>query len=677
MFKKSLFLVVIIAVFISGCNVEQPTETTPTLAVTATATPISTVVPTATVTPTPTPTQVETSLLPIEIGPPDRDETIVYGYDSADFPEDVNPLNGLEVETPELLDYAAMIVSISNFPASARPQAGLSFAPMVYNFFIGQGMDRFLGVFYGTVPEAHLPAIGDCEVNEEIAEFDGLILGNRVWFDDNENGRQDPNELGVAGVCVNLLDVASGEILESTTTSSNGHFGFDLASGETRVIEIVLPENFAFTQSNQIEDKYLDSDIDPETGWSNAIQMTDENDFSRDAGFVLLSLGDNSSSSDDEAQISGYAWEDLNKNGLQDEGEKPVADVLFNVYLDVDGEPVTSATTDIFGHYQIDNLDSGVTYILEADISKGMYITDANQGDDDLIDSDFIENNLSEPFELSSEDNLVFDAGITLLQGVGPVRSGRLPFARIRDMYLGSCLGFAGQWAPLGIEVCEPVFNKPQGSTDINANFMTSERMEELMYYMWTPADGIDYSGNSFSLEAPDGGIDVPEFEMHYNTLNTSKWVYDELAGGWLRYHDLPDASGNYYPTLDRLNQKQLIFNNVIVMFLPHDVQNGDGTIIDTVFELGDIGDAWLFRDGKMYDINWSYQYWEWELSTWQQRPFKYIDDEGNSFALHPGNTWVHVVTPWTCLNGATYDGYTCDEPSADLEEWHIKFGNP
>ena len=55
-----------------------------------------------------------------------------------------------------------------------------------------------------------------------------MILGNQVWLDENENGRQDPNELGVAGVCVNLLDVQSGDISQSTTTNSNGFFGFDL-----------------------------------------------------------------------------------------------------------------------------------------------------------------------------------------------------------------------------------------------------------------------------------------------------------------------------------------------------------------------------------------------------------------------------------------------------------------
>ena len=39
----------------------------------------------------------------------------------------LNPLTGLEVEDPSLLKMPAVLISISHFPATARPQAGLSF----------------------------------------------------------------------------------------------------------------------------------------------------------------------------------------------------------------------------------------------------------------------------------------------------------------------------------------------------------------------------------------------------------------------------------------------------------------------------------------------------------------------------------------------------------------------
>src|SRR5215471_16235688 len=41
----------------------------------------------------------------------------------------INPLTGLAVEDPSLLDLPAALVSIAHFPPAARPQSGLSFAP--------------------------------------------------------------------------------------------------------------------------------------------------------------------------------------------------------------------------------------------------------------------------------------------------------------------------------------------------------------------------------------------------------------------------------------------------------------------------------------------------------------------------------------------------------------------
>lgn len=75
----------------------------------------------------------------------------VIGPDS--FPEGVNPLTGLSVENPENLLLPPALVSITNFPVSSRPQAGLSFSPFVFEIYIGEGMTRFLAMFYGDFPQ--------------------------------------------------------------------------------------------------------------------------------------------------------------------------------------------------------------------------------------------------------------------------------------------------------------------------------------------------------------------------------------------------------------------------------------------------------------------------------------------------------------------------------------------
>src|ERR1051325_7170688 len=80
--------------------------------------------------------------------PQSRLSLIPFGPEPEEFPADVNPLTGLAVQDSSLLTLPAVLVSISNMPFSARPQAGPGFAPWVYEFYIGEGATRFMNVFY-------------------------------------------------------------------------------------------------------------------------------------------------------------------------------------------------------------------------------------------------------------------------------------------------------------------------------------------------------------------------------------------------------------------------------------------------------------------------------------------------------------------------------------------------
>ncbi len=73
-------------------------------------------------------------------------------YGPTDFPEGINPLTGKATD-PELLKLPPALISVSNFPASARPQYGLNTSPFVYEITIGEGMTRFLAIFYGAFPQ--------------------------------------------------------------------------------------------------------------------------------------------------------------------------------------------------------------------------------------------------------------------------------------------------------------------------------------------------------------------------------------------------------------------------------------------------------------------------------------------------------------------------------------------
>ncbi len=146
-------------------------------------------------------------------------------------PITINPLTGLQVADPSLLDLPALLISISTFPVTARPQAGLSFAPYVFEIYITEGTTRYLTSFYGEFPAPEAPVTGNCDVRKEIFEQTDLIIGNRVWLDENQNGIQDDWERGIGGECVNLYD-ENLNLLQQTATDSNGYYGFNVKAGK-------------------------------------------------------------------------------------------------------------------------------------------------------------------------------------------------------------------------------------------------------------------------------------------------------------------------------------------------------------------------------------------------------------------------------------------------------------
>jgi hypothetical protein len=60
-----------------------------------------------------------------------------------------NPLTGLPVSDPSLLERRPMVIKIANSPDYVRPQSGLTLADVVYEYYIEWGDTRFIAVLYG------------------------------------------------------------------------------------------------------------------------------------------------------------------------------------------------------------------------------------------------------------------------------------------------------------------------------------------------------------------------------------------------------------------------------------------------------------------------------------------------------------------------------------------------
>jgi hypothetical protein len=442
-------------------------------------------------------------------------------------PKEINPLTGLPVTDASLLDLPALLVSISHFPVTARPQAGLSFAPYVFEVYITEGATRFLATFYGEFPVPEAPVTGGCEVRREIFTQIDSILGNRVWFDANEDGMQDAWERGVGGVCVNLYG-AGGNLIQQTSTDSNGYYGFNVSAG-SYFVEFLKPAGMEFTRKNA-GDEEQDSDAD---------------------------------------QASGR--------------------------------------TDAF------------------DVASSLLHVDAG---------------------LLPSSNLIPASDLPPAK-IGPIRSGRLVYADIAAFFTDSCLIYAFASSEVLVELpqCFFVHHDIQGG----GYMLEIDELKRLARERENRE--IEYTSNAYDSIPPEGGMDASQLHVYIAWLNQSGWRYDPLSESWWRFVDDADAqtAGVLHPEVDRLTNRQLQFENVIVLFAQHDVVSP--TNLDIHLEADWVGDALLFRDGQVYDIRWGTRQTSEELKTGIRKPIQFLNHEETAlFPLKPGRTWILVVTPLTAV---------------------------
>ncbi|MEV7002970.1 SdrD B-like domain-containing protein [Streptomyces sp. NPDC093982] len=84
-----------------------------------------------------------------------------------------------------------------------------------------------------------------------------LQLGNRVWFDTDQDGIQDPGEKPVVGATVNLYD-ADGNKIGTAVTNARGEYYFD-----STVVKNVRPEDLKYGQTYTVK---MDNPDDYEDG---------------------------------------------------------------------------------------------------------------------------------------------------------------------------------------------------------------------------------------------------------------------------------------------------------------------------------------------------------------------------------------------------------------------------
>ena len=136
------------------------------------------------------------------------------------FDEGVNPLTGLRVKNPALLERRPVMVKVSNWPRIGRPHAGLSSADIVFEYYIGYQMNRFLAIYYGKNASLIGPVRSGRLVDAQLTDlYQGLLA-----YGDADPGVEEAlvNTLGERALTFRFLPCPA--MCGQTTHSATGVF---------------------------------------------------------------------------------------------------------------------------------------------------------------------------------------------------------------------------------------------------------------------------------------------------------------------------------------------------------------------------------------------------------------------------------------------------------------------
>ena len=281
--------------------------------------------------------------------------------------------------------------------------------PYTYKWSNSQTTQEATGLVAGTYTVTVTDKFG-CTTSCTVTLKAPAKLGDKIFEDKNGNGVQDSGEPGIAGVTVIITgtDENGKSVTITLVTDANGMYMIDGLVPGTYKITVTKPAGQEFTYPNQIGGanggtEATDSDIDPATGMSNTVILTNGQNYpDLDGGLYRpASLGD-------------FVWDDKNANGVQDPLEPGISGVLVTLTGTTgNGTAVTlTATTDANGKYLFPNLRPG-SYKVTFGTPATYKPTYKDLGGNDATDSD------ADPATgmtgnyplISGDNNLTVDAG--------------------------------------------------------------------------------------------------------------------------------------------------------------------------------------------------------------------------------------------------------------------------
>ena len=302
--------------------------------------------------------------------------------------------SGIAGTTVDLLDASGDVIATTLVAADGS----FSFdgvEPGSYTVSISDNSGKLIGLAgttsAGTARQLAVTVVAADVTGQNFGYNGEALLGDRIWSDADGDGVQDENEVGLAGVTVELLD-RLGAVIDTTTTDAFGDYLFDGISPNqytVRVDATSLPAGFTQTGDP-------DGTLDHQ---SASVLTIGDADLVLDFGYRNTSLAD----------ISGNVFSDFDRDGIDDGVGEPGFTGVSLALLDSSGNVVATVKTDANGDYTF------------ADLPAGNYTVQVTDDSGVLANHELTSGLDSVPVTLAGTDITDIDFGYARNSGTGAI----------------------------------------------------------------------------------------------------------------------------------------------------------------------------------------------------------------------------------------------------------------
>jgi hypothetical protein len=233
---------------------------------------------------------------------------------------------------------------------------------------------------------------------------------------------------------------------------------------------------------------------------------------------------------------------------------------------------------------------------------------------------------------------------------VGPIRSARVLDTRIMPLYdaiLVHVQAFETVWEEIsksGIDTinefpasCPAICRDTTEAVIENSAFGNTVELTKYAKRIGLLAGGRPtLDGMVFDPAAPSGADPSTGVWIYFSPIALGEWKYDSASGRYLRFSEVSNA-GVMGPLTDRNTGAQLAVDNVLVLVVDtfgYVGKKGKGEQFD--MDLTSSGKGYFYRDGVVVQGKWK--------SGGGNAPLQFVDQDGKTYALHPGTTYIAIL---------------------------------